>query len=101
METADEDEPPQVRIQASAARVTFFEAVLEWPALYLCPEHVGSARCVGLWALCRARKASFAANAKARGLTPGHAYRLRDRGLSLISQGLERDGVPVPQPERL
>ncbi|WP_101341855.1 hypothetical protein [Cereibacter azotoformans] len=101
VETADDDEPPQVRIQASAERVTFFEAALEWPARYLCPDHVGSARCVGLWARCKARKASFAHEAKARGLARRHAYTLKDRGLSMIAQGLERDGVAAPQSERL
>ncbi|AXQ95049.1 hypothetical protein D0Z66_03710 [Cereibacter sphaeroides] len=90
-----------MRIQVSAAQVTFYETVLEWPARYLCPDNVGSARCVGLWARCKARKASFAAGAEARGLAKRHAYALKDRGLSMIAQGLERDRVPVPQPVAL
>ncbi|ULB08422.1 hypothetical protein ORIO_00505 [Cereibacter azotoformans] len=101
VETADDDVPPPIRIQGTAARVTFYETALEWPARYLCPDHVGSARCVGLWARCKARKASFAYEAKARGLARRHAYSLKDRALSLIAQGLERDRVPAPRPERL
>lgn len=75
------------------AMVSRHLAALEWPAIYLCPHHDDSARMLGLWAACKARRRSFERmlNGRAR----GHAYRLRDRGLSLISQGLARDGVPV------
>jgi hypothetical protein len=34
-----------------------------------------------------------------RSLGRSQAYRLRDRGLSLISQGLDRDDVPVEPPK--
>ncbi len=100
-EVADPDDLPPMRVQPTAALVTLYEAALEWPADFLCPDHVGSARCLGLFAACKAYGLPVAPELKARRVARHVAYRLRDRGLSLISQGLERDGVPVPQPERL
>lgn len=93
-EVADPDDLPPMRVQLSPAQVSAHEAVLEWPARYLCPAHDGSARIVGLWAACKARRMSFDVAIKRRGtLARATAYRLRDKGLSLISQGLDRDGV--------
>ncbi|WP_235697894.1 hypothetical protein [Cereibacter sphaeroides] len=100
-EVADPDDIPPMRVQATAALVSLYEAALEWPADYLCPEHIGSARMLGLFTVCKAIGLPVARELKARGVARHHAYRLRDRGLSLTAQGLERDGVPVPQPERL
>lgn len=42
---------PPMRVQLSPAQVSRHEAALEWPARYLCPDHVGSARIVGLGAV--------------------------------------------------
>ena len=50
---------------------------------------------VGLWSLCKVSRRSFAGAVKARGISRPAAYQLRDRGLSMISQGLQRDGVLV------
>lgn len=90
----DEVEAKALILPPSPAQVTRFISVLEWPAVYLCPEHHGSARMVGLWATCKARRFPFD-KALAGRMARGHAYRLRDRGLSIISQGLDRDRVPL------
>lgn len=79
----------------SHERITRHEAALEWPATYLIPDHQGSVRMLGLWAATKINKRSFARVVKARGVARNMAYQLRDQGLSLISQGLDRDGVPV------
>lgn len=95
-ETADDpNEERPLRVQLSAAQVTALEDVLCWPARYLCPDHAGSARMVGLWAACKARRSSFDRALKARKtIARATAFRLRDRGLSLIAQRLTRDQVP-------
>ncbi|RHZ95361.1 hypothetical protein D1122_14845 [Cereibacter sphaeroides] len=90
-----------MRVQPTPALVSRYVAALQWPADYLCPEHIGSARCLGLFTACKAYGLLIAPELKARGVARHHAYRLRDRGLSLIALGLEKDAVPVPQPERL
>ena len=95
-----------------AGRVTFLEAALEWPARYLYPDHEGSARMLGLWVRCKVSHRPFDDVLRARysrvvvgedgakvrvwGMSRSSAYDLRTRGLSLISQGLDRDGVPLP-----
>lgn len=95
-EVADPEEERPLRVQLSAAQVTALEDVLCWPARYLCPDHAGSARIVGLWAACKARRSSFDRALKARKtIARATAFRLRDRGLSLMAQGLERDGVAL------
>jgi len=85
---------PPPRIRPTAAQVSRHMAALEWPAVYLCPNHYGSARMCGLWAASKAYRRSFDGALKARGVHRSLAYRLRDRGLSLIAQGLDRDRVP-------
>jgi hypothetical protein len=93
-EVADPEEERPLRVQLSAAQVTALEETLQWPAKYLCPAHEGSARMVGLWAACRARKSSFDGALRARKtIARATAFRLRDRGLSLIAHGLDRDEV--------
>ncbi|WP_245875310.1 hypothetical protein [Tabrizicola aquatica] len=93
-EVADPEDVPPIRITPSAAQVSRYEAVLAWPATYLVPMgHTGSARMLGLWAASRAYRLSFDQALQARGVGRSLAYRMRDRGLSLIAQGLHRDGV--------
>jgi hypothetical protein len=97
-EIAGDDMPDErrLRVQPPPAVVSFHRAALAWPAAYLCPANVGSARMLGLWATCKARRHSFDRAVKERGnISRGHAYVLRDRGLSLIAQGLDRDRVPL------
>ena len=78
----------------SAAMVSRHLAALQWQADYLCPDHIGSARLTGFWAVSKARSIPFERILQGR-VSRAHAVRLKDRGLSLISQGLARDGVPV------
>ncbi len=91
---SENEKDDRLILPPSAADVSRHLAALEWPADYLCPDHIGSARMLGLWAVCRARRISFGRSLKGR-VARGHAYHLRDRGLSLISQALARDGIPV------
>lgn len=91
----DPTDLPPPRIRPSAAQVSRHQHALEWAAIYLCPEYHGSARMVGLWAASKAYRRSFDGALKARGVHRSLAYRLRDRGLSLIAQGLDRDRVPL------
>lgn len=92
---SDPEDVFQMRFRPSAAAISRHEAALHWPATYLCPDHHGSARMCGLWAASKAYRRSFDGALKARGVHRSLAYRLRDRGLSLISQGLDRDGVQL------
>ncbi len=78
----------------SPVLVTRHLDALEWTGRYLCPDHIGSARTVGLWAARKARRTSFEKAVEGR-MARSAAYRLRDRGLSLISVGLDRDRVPL------
>jgi len=96
-ETADDpNDLPPMRIMPTPAQISRHLAALEWPAVYLVGEgREGTARMVGLWAACRAYRRPFNAAVKERGVHRSLAYQLRDRGLSIISQGLARDGVGV------
>lgn len=89
------DPPQPMRLQETPAQISRHLAALEWPLTYLLPHHEGSARIVGLWAACKAHKRPFDAAVRAKNLHRSFAYKLRDRGLSLISQGLDRDGIQV------
>ncbi len=88
--------PQSYRVMPGPAEVARHEAALEWPAVYLVPEHEGSAKLLGLWLGCKVGRRSFDQAVKARGtIARATAYRMRDRALSIISQGLDRDGVPL------
>lgn len=83
-------------VQATAAQITQHEAALLWPARYLCPDHEGSARMLGLWLRCKVYRRPFDDAVKRRGtISRATAFRLRDRGLAIISTGLDRDGVAL------
>ena len=94
-EVADDEEGARpMRIDPSPAQVSRYLAALEWSAIYLIPDHEGSARMLGLWAACKAHKRPFDKAVRERAnISRGAAYALRDRALSIISQGLQRDGV--------
>lgn len=95
-ETADPEDIPPMRIQPTPAQISRHEAVLQWPAIYLVGEgREGSAKMVGLWAACKAYRRPFPGAVKVQGVPRGMAYQLRDRGLSITSQGLQRDGIPL------
>jgi hypothetical protein len=93
-ERADDPEDAVLRLPSSPAQVSRHMSALQWSADYLCPDHSGSARTVGLWAACSADGRSLAGG-KAKGIPRVHTYRLQDRGLSLIVQGPTRDRVRV------
>lgn len=95
-EVADPDDLPPMRIMPSPAQISRHEAALQWPAVYLVGEgREGSAKAVGLWAASKAYRRSFSAAVKERGIPRGLAYQLRDKGLSIISQELQRESVAV------
>ena len=86
----------KLRISASAEQITAHLACLEWPARYLIPSSAGDARVLNLWVRCKVLKRPFNdAIDRRKFLSRGAAYRMRDRALSIISVGLDRDGVPL------
>lgn len=96
----DEDEAKlrerKLRIAATPQKVSAHLAALEWPARYLVPERAGDARVLNLWVRCKVYGRPFNdAIDKRKYLSRAMAYRMRDRALSVISVGLDRDGVPL------
>lgn len=93
----EEDDERPMRVPVEPERADFLMAALSWQAIYLVNKgNVGLARILGLWlhyATARGGASGFDAALKRRNITKGHAYRLRDRALSQIAQGLARDGV--------
>ncbi|WP_102225188.1 hypothetical protein [Acidimangrovimonas sediminis] len=98
-EIAGDDRPSErvVRIRPTPAQVDAHLAALHWTADHLVGDHAGLARVLNLWLCCRVYKISFEKQLQRRGSTMarGHAYRLRDRALSVIAQRLDAGGVPV------
>jgi len=92
-----DEEPPPVRRQYSPAQVSAMEAALYWPSRYAVPGLPTSARILNLWLRCKVYRGSkFGDVIERRGeMSRASAYRMRDRALSAIAQGLMRDGVPV------
>jgi len=94
----EEPDPRRLRVMPSPAQVARHEAALDWPRRYL-GDHEGSARILALWLRCKIQKKPFDAAVKARGtISRTAAYQMRDKALSIISQGLDRDGVPQHRP---
>lgn len=90
----EHDDRP-ARALPSPGQVSRHMAALQWPAEYLMPVHAGSAQMLNLWLACKAARKPFDQAVKRRGtVSRAAAYSLRDRGLTLISVGLTRDGVP-------
>lgn len=85
---------PMVRIRARAAEVTRMERALAWQARYL-DGHTQPARVLAAFLRCKVRRQPFAEAIRAHGWSRSGAYAARDRGLTLIAQGLNRDGVPM------
>lgn len=97
-EVAGDDTPADRRLflNVTAAQISAHEAALGWPSRYLYPDHEGSGRMLCLWLRCKAHRRSFDDAVKRRGLiSRATAFRLRDRGLTMISMGLARDRVPL------
>lgn len=96
-------EPPEEEKDAprrpTPAEVTRMIGALHWVADILAPEHPRRARAVNAWIMARAYNLAFSRVIRERGMSRAFAYRLRDQGLSIISQRLAEKGVP-PWPER-
>ena len=89
------DEASRVlRIPLSPKRVDEMIWVLDWCRLYLAGDRPGDAVILNLWLRCRVYRGNFGAALERRGfaLTRRHAYRMRDRALSHISQRLDGEG---------
>lgn len=94
-EVADPDDVRPIVVRPSPGMISRHMAALAWPAVYLA-EADGSRQMVSLWAGCKALRQPFNEAVKRRGtIDRSAAYRLRDRGLTLIALGLTRDGVSV------
>lgn len=65
---------------------------LTWVSRYVAPTNPGSARMLALWLRCKVYRRDFEDDLAGR-VSRGHAYRLRDRGLSLIAVALTNAGV--------
>lgn len=86
----------RLRVAATPEQITRYLAALEWPLRYLVPAHAGDARVLNLWVRCKVLRRPFAEAVDLRKyLSRPAAYRMRDRALTLISVGLDKDGVPL------
>ena len=98
-ETAGDDEPwdKAIEIPIDPARADYLMASLSWVGVYLINDgHPVTGKMVSLWmahSVTRNARA-FDAALKREKVSRGHAYRIRDRGLSMIAQRLTADGVP-------
>lgn len=91
-----EGEPEKRRRALSPARVSLLEKAIQWPPTYLKGSD-GPARVLQLWLLCKCSRVRFSKAVDQKGWSRATAYRARDKALSLISQGLDRDNVEVPR----
>lgn len=90
------DEQP-IRRPYTAAELVIFPRALQWQWTYLGTDFGEVGRVLGVWLRCRAyRSKRWEEQWRRIGYSRAHAYRMRDRGLSLIAQGLHRDRVPTP-----
>lgn len=95
-EVAGDDQPDERRLHValSAIEVERLEDVLQWQARYLAG-HVVMGRILGLWLRAQAlgKKGHFERALRGLNLPKTTGYRLRDRAITTIAMGLERDGV--------
>lgn len=84
-----------IRIPVSPARAQQFETALWWIGAYVAGSNPGAAQMLSLWLKYKTQGAGkgFDSAVRRRGLSRGHAYRLRDRALSIIAQHLTAAGV--------
>lgn len=92
-EPPDEDEPTKPA-RLTPRQVERHMCAIQWVADYLAPDNPGRARAVNAWIFARAYRRPFGKVAAERGLSRSFAYRLRDQGLSILSQRLQSEGVP-------
>ena len=88
-------EERRLRLPPSPERVERFLDTFSWPARYIGSAHPGSARMLALWLRCKTQGdgKGFDRAVKRLQVSRAHAYRLRDRGLSMIACGLAEDGI--------
>lgn len=92
----EREEERRLILNIPAVVVSAHEAALHWPVVYLHPANEGSARMLGLWLRCKVYRKPFEEAVKRRGtMSRASAFRLKDKGLSIISVGLDRDRVPL------
>ncbi len=87
---------PSRKWMLSPARVSLLEKAIHWPAIYL-KGNDGAARVLQLWLRCKCTRYRFGHAVDDKGWSRATAYRLRDKALSTISQGLDRDRIEVPR----
>jgi len=93
----DQTEAPPVRRRLRPREVSALIEALYWPAKYAVPTLPTASRILNLWLVCKVYRGNFDKAIERRGdMSRASAYRYRDRALSAIAQGLERDGVPLP-----
>lgn len=92
----DESWDKPIELPIDPARADYLMASLTWVGVYLINSgHPVTGKMVSLWmahSVSRNGRA-FDAALKRERMSRGHAYRLRDRGLAIIAQGLTADGV--------
>ena len=97
-EVADDDseieEARILRLSISAELAQAYIEALGWVATYVAPDQPTAARVLNAWLRCQVLNngEAFLRQCGRMGVSRGHAYRLRDRALRMIAQGLDRDG---------
>lgn len=81
-------------LHLTADQVSRMNAVIEWQAIYL-KQNDGPARMLALWLFCKTSRMKYREALSNARVPPATAYRARDRALSIIARGLERDQVPI------
>lgn len=89
----ERDERPS-RQGATSRQITRMEQAMRWPIAYLAGVD-GPRKVLAVYLRCRAYRKPFDRACKRIGWPRATAYRARDKALSLIAQGLNRDGVPT------
>ncbi|MGA0615914.1 hypothetical protein [Paracoccus sp. KR1-242] len=99
----DEDWTKPIELPIDPKRADFLMASLTWVGIFLINDgHPVTGKMVSLWmahSVSRNNRA-FDAAIKREKVSRGHAYRLRDRGFSLIAQRLTAAGIPFERHER-
>lgn len=84
-------EPPE---RVTARHITMMEEALVWPSIYLAAWD-GPARCLAIHLAAKARRLKLGAVCRSRGIPVATMKWGRAKAVSLIAQGLDRDGIEV------
>ena len=87
----------EYRRTCTLAEIQLFQGAMHWQFRYLYPAHTEMGSALAVWLRTSVRKGAFDRQVASLGYSRGHCDRMRDRGLSLIAQGLHRDRVPLPE----